>query len=86
MQELKTGGQAGHKIHDWVHNSAKVIQSGDPYAVSLFNEFNKTQMTPFPQLSDKDIDAILDYVKSAAGKATASSFNNLKVLAAVHRR
>jgi cytochrome c551/c552 len=53
------------KIHDWVHNSAKVIQSGDPYAVSLFNEFNKTQMTPFPQLSAKDIDAVLDYVKSA---------------------
>src|SRR4051812_1178416 len=37
------------KIHDWVHNSTKVIKSGDPYAVSLFNEFNKTQMTAFPQ-------------------------------------
>jgi cytochrome c551/c552 len=59
------------KIHDWVHNSTKVIQNGDPYAVSLFNEFNKTQMTPFPQLSAKDIDAILDYVKAEAGKATA---------------
>jgi len=59
------------KLHDWVHNSAKVIQSGDPYAVSLFNENNKVQMTAFPQLSDKDIDAILDYVKSEAGKVTA---------------
>jgi len=56
-------------IHAWVHNSAAVIKSGDPYAVSLFNEFNKTQMTPFPQLSDKDIDAILDYVKTEASKA-----------------
>jgi len=59
------------KLHDWVHNSAKVIQSGDPYAVSLFNENNKVQMTAFPQLSDKDIDAILDYVKSEAGKVAA---------------
>jgi mono/diheme cytochrome c family protein len=59
------------KIHDWVHNSTKVIQSGDPYAVTLFNQYNKTQMTAFPQLSEKDIDAILDYVKSEAGKAPA---------------
>jgi cytochrome c2 len=58
------------KIHDWVHNSTKVIQSGDPYAVSLFNEFSKTQMTAFPQLAPKDIDAILDYIKSVpAGPA-----------------
>jgi mono/diheme cytochrome c family protein len=61
-------------IHAWVHNSAAVIKSGDPYAVSLFNEYNKTPMTPFPQLSEKDIDAILDYVKTEAGKtATAAT-------------
>ncbi|HEY2727855.1 MAG TPA: cytochrome c, partial [Parafilimonas sp.] len=61
------------KIHSWVHNSAAVIKSGDPYAVSLYNEFNKTQMTPFPQLSDKDIDAILDYIKSAPVATAATS-------------
>ena len=61
------------KIHDWVHNSTKVIQSNDAYAVGLFNEYNKTQMTAFPQLSTKDIDAILDYVKLEAGKATAAT-------------
>lgn len=59
------------KLHAWIHNSAKVIQSGDAYAVSLFNEYNKTSMTPFPQLSDKDIDAILAFIKTEAGKATA---------------
>ncbi len=62
-----------NKIYDWVHNSTKVIQSGYPYAVSLFNENNKVQMTAFPQLTDKDIDAILAYVKSEAGKATATA-------------
>ena len=69
------------KIHDWVHNSTKVIQSGDPYAVNLFNEFSKTQMTAFPQLAPKDIDAILDYIKSVpagpvAGPATTNNNGN----------
>ncbi len=73
------------KIHSWVHNSSAVIKSGDQYAVSLYNEFAKTQMTAFPQLGDKDIDAILDYIKStpatpaaAVGTTTtgASSENN----------
>jgi mono/diheme cytochrome c family protein len=41
------------KIHDWVHNSAKVIQSGDQYAVSLFNEYNKTQMDCLPAVKPK---------------------------------
>jgi cytochrome c2 len=60
-----------NKLYDWVHNSTGVIKSGYPYAVSLFSEYNKTQMTAFPQLSTKDIDAILGYVKTEAGKATA---------------
>jgi len=60
------------KLHAWIHNSAKVIQSGDAYAVSLFNEYNKTPMNPFPQLSDKDIDAIIAYVKLEESKATAA--------------
>ncbi|HVX26821.1 MAG TPA: c-type cytochrome [Parafilimonas sp.] len=62
-----------NKIYDWVHNSSAVIKSGYPYAVSLFNENNKVQMTAFPQLSDKDIDAILAYVKTEAGKAPATA-------------
>lgn len=61
------------KLHAWVHNSTAVIKSGDPYTVSLFNQFNKTQMTPFPQLSDKDIDAVLDYINTEAGKATTAA-------------
>jgi cytochrome c551/c552 len=38
-------------VYDWVHNSAKVIASGD-----------KTAMTAFPQLQKEEIDAILSYV------------------------
>jgi mono/diheme cytochrome c family protein len=48
--------------YDWVHNSAKVIASGDPTAVAIFNKYNKTAMTPFPQLTTEEIDAIFKYV------------------------
>src|SRR5581483_5150189 len=48
--------------YNWVHNSAKVIASGDKTANDIFNKFNKTAMTAFPQLSNEEIDAILKYV------------------------
>ena len=52
----------------WVHNSAKVIASGDEYAVKLFNDNGKQQMTAFPQLTDKDITSIIAWVTSQEGK------------------
>ncbi|GAA4279901.1 c-type cytochrome [Gaetbulibacter aestuarii] len=48
-------------IYDWIHNSAAVLKSGDTYANNLYNEYNKTAMTAFPQLSEADIDNILAY-------------------------
>ena len=48
--------------YNWVHNSSKVIASGDKTANDIYNKFNKTQMTAFPQLSTAEIDAILKYV------------------------
>lgn len=47
--------------YNWVHNSTAVINSGDAYAVQRFNDFKKSTMTAFPQLSNAQIDAILDY-------------------------
>ena len=49
-------------LYDWIRNSQAVIASGDEYAVSLFNKYNKSVMTSFPQLTDEDIDALLAYV------------------------
>jgi len=48
-------------VYDWVHNSAKLIAAGNPDALAIYNKYNKTAMTPFPQLSEAEIDAILDY-------------------------
>lgn len=48
-------------LTNWIHNSAGMISSGDAYANQIFNEYNGTAMTAFPQLSDQDISDILAY-------------------------
>lgn len=55
----------------WVKNSTAVIESGDAYAVALFNEYNKVPMTNFEFLSDEEVVAILDYVKNPPVKEEA---------------
>jgi mono/diheme cytochrome c family protein len=55
-------------LHDWVHNSAKVIASGDEYGNKIYLEYNKSQMTPFTSLKDADIDNIIAYVTAEAAK------------------
>ncbi|HLG02373.1 MAG TPA: cytochrome c3 family protein [Bacteroidia bacterium] len=48
--------------YEWVHNSSAMIAKGDPYAVKIFKEFNNSIMTAFPELSNDEIDAILNWV------------------------
>ena len=50
-------------IHNWVHNPPAVIASGDKYANALYQKWNKTQMTPWPNLKNEEIDAIIKYVE-----------------------
>ncbi|WP_207533842.1 cytochrome c3 family protein [Desertivirga arenae] len=50
-------------LHKWIKNSQALVASGDAEAVKVFNEYNKTVMTPFPELSDADVDNILAYVE-----------------------
>ena len=52
----------------WVRNSSKVIASGDEYAVKIYNEYNKSQMTSFSGYSDAQILSIMAYVKAEADK------------------
>ncbi|HNP19654.1 MAG TPA: c-type cytochrome [Fulvivirga sp.] len=58
-------------IVNFVHNSSKVIASGDPYAVALYDEYNKTQMTHFPSISRDQILSILGYIKQETEKGPA---------------
>jgi mono/diheme cytochrome c family protein len=61
-------------VVSWVHNSAKVIASGDDYAVKIYEENGKQQMPSFPQLSEKDIKDILAWVNSQEGTASAVAY------------
>ncbi len=83
-------------ITNWIHNSSGVIKSGDAYANKIFTEFNQTQMTAFPQLSDQDISDILAYTAeepaapttpiadvSGAPSASDSGISNKLVLGAL---
>jgi mono/diheme cytochrome c family protein len=58
-------------IKNWVRNSSKVIASGDKYAVALYNEYNKSQMTAFTSYKDDQIMSIVAYIKSEADKPDA---------------
>ncbi len=72
-------------LFEWIRNSSKMIKAGDPYAVEIFEKYNKTAMTAFPQLSDADLENILAYTseekkaevvpvaQAGAGDASADS-------------
>ncbi|GGX13564.1 c-type cytochrome [Aquimarina muelleri] len=49
-------------IYSWIKNSAAMIASGDSQAIAIYEEYNKTAMNAFPQLSNTDIDNIIAYV------------------------
>ncbi len=52
----------GDWLYEYVRNASAMVESGDAYAVRLYEEYYKMEMTSFPQLTNKDIDAIFDYV------------------------
>jgi mono/diheme cytochrome c family protein len=61
-------------LYSWIRNSQGVIASGDAYAVGLYNQYNKSQMTAFPNLKDADIDNILAYITDVvSGPKTTGS-------------
>src|SRR5699024_7256236 len=60
-------------LYDWIHNSTALIKSGDSYANKIFDEFNQSAMTHFPQLSEADIDDILAYTEQDKPEPTTAA-------------
>lgn len=60
-------------LRKWVKNSSALIKSGDAAAVKIFEEYNKSVMTAFPQLSDADIDNIIAYTSAPKEEAPAAA-------------
>ena len=48
-------------LYSWIKNSSAMIKAGDDQAVAIWEEYNKSAMTAFPQLSTVDIDNIIAY-------------------------
>ncbi len=49
---------------NFIQNSQKVIESGDEYAVNLYQEYNRAVMPSFDYFSEDEIISILAYIKN----------------------
>ena len=54
-------------LYKFVRNSKPIIKK-DAYAKKLFEKWYKSVMTPFPLLSNAQIDAVFDYIDGEAKK------------------
>jgi len=68
----------------WIKDNNALRASGDADAKAIFEEYKGMPMTPFPQLSDKDIVDILEYTKGKP-KAQAAIAVTQKIDPAVER-
>jgi len=63
------------ELYDWIRNSSGVL--GDPsyksnsYAKGLYASYNNTVMTPFPALTDEDVQSLLVYINNMASAGCA---------------
>ena len=53
------------KLKAWIHNNQALIKEGYPRAVEIYTQFNKVPMNIFTNLSDKEVEDILAYIKTA---------------------
>jgi mono/diheme cytochrome c family protein len=60
LQGVTTRWESKALLYAFVRNSQEVIAT-NAYAKKLFEEYNQSPMLPYPQLSDEDINAILNY-------------------------
>ena len=84
-------------LYTWIKNSTAMVKSGDAQAVAIYEEYNGSVMTSFPQLSNEDIDNIIAYTDytppapvasatvpgAAASQSGSSGVNNNIILGAL---
>jgi mono/diheme cytochrome c family protein len=59
-------------LQKFIKSSQALINSGDPDAVAVFKQYNKIVM-PDPPFTDKQITAIIGYIKAASGGEAQSA-------------
>ena len=60
-------------LYSWIKNSTAMVKSGDAQAVAIYEEYNGSVMTSFPQLSNEDIDNIIAYTDYTPPAPVASA-------------
>lgn len=63
-------------LQKWIKNPSAMIATGDAYAVKIYNQYNKIQMTAFTNFTDGDIKSVLDYIDSENVPKTAVALPN----------
>ncbi|WP_341657272.1 c-type cytochrome [Blattabacterium cuenoti] len=51
-------------LHQWIKNNKSLRESGDKDALEIYKEYGNIEMNSFPQLSEKQIDNILFFIKN----------------------
>ncbi|WP_341652976.1 c-type cytochrome [Blattabacterium cuenoti] len=51
-------------LHQWIKNNKSLRESGDKDALEIYKEYGNIEMNSFPQLSEKQIDNILSFIKN----------------------
>lgn len=60
-------------LHKWIKDNKSLRESGDKYAIEVYEKFNKTEMLPFPNLTDQDINDILEYTTNPPAAEPAAA-------------
>ena len=51
-------------LYKWIKNPQTLLEAKHPYATNLFEKFNKIPMTPNPDITKEEIDAILAFTSN----------------------
>lgn len=60
-------------LKSWIKDSQGLIASGDADAKAIYAEYSNQVMPPFPQFSDADMTALVDYLATLSGGAAADT-------------
>jgi mono/diheme cytochrome c family protein len=56
-------GNKPEKLKAFIRNSQAYINTGDPYATKLYEKWNRSNMPAFPNLTNKELDALVEYLQ-----------------------
>lgn len=87
VERLQTEQNLGEDwLYKWIKDNKALRESGDKYAIEVYEKFNKVEMTAFPNLSDTDINDILAYTTNPpAPEPAAEVASDENTIAAIEK-